>query len=93
MTLNGKRLIGKTLGKVKLGLAEPKWYDVVARLLPPFDLTISPAIGLNFGRLDENDWDQAEQIKGLHKRQNAKSEILMKNAKEKFGKPPEASVS
>jgi hypothetical protein len=87
MTLNGKRIVGKTLGKIKLGLAEPKWYDVVARLLPPFDLTKPQAIGLNLGRLDENDWDKANQIKGLHKRQSAKSEILVKQAKEKFGRP------
>jgi hypothetical protein len=88
MTLNGKRIVGRTLGKIKLGLPEPKWYDVVARLLPPFDLTKPPAIGLNLGRLDENDWDKAKQIKGLHKRQSAKSEILVRQAKEKFGRPP-----
>src|ERR1700692_2923985 len=88
MTLSGKRLVGRALGKIKLGFSEPKWYDVVSRLLTPFDLTKPPAIGLNFGRLDENDWDKAEQIKSLHKRQNAKSAILMKKAKEKFGRPP-----
>jgi hypothetical protein len=87
MTLNGKRLVEQALGRIKLGLPEPKWFDVVARLFPPFDLTTPPAIGLNLGRLDENDWDKANKIKGLHRRQRAKSEILMKTVTEKFGRP------
>ena len=88
MTLNGKRLVGRALGKIKLGLPEPKWFDVVARLFPPFDLTTPPAIGLNLGQLDESEWDRANKIKGLYKRQKAKSEILVKTASDRFGRPP-----
>lgn len=82
----GRTIIQRALGQIKLGKPEPLWFDVVARLFPPLDLTKPVSQGINLGEYEDK--TKPDPIRTRFRSQKAKGLAMKRDAAIKHGRPP-----